>query len=744
MEFDFAKQPGKTWKRKNIGKGWHPLMTIVTPFYNAGTYFEQTFHSVMNQTFPWFEWIIVDDGSDRAEDLDVLKKFASSDRRICIVRQKNRGLACARNTGIQRAHTDIIVPLDADDLLSPQYLEYTYFGLYYHPDAAWCYTDSVGFGRQQYLWKHAWNAKKMKRENQLVATAAIRKQAIRRVGGYKPEKWAYHEDWRFWLELMAQHQYPVHVSGYLFWYRRLDDGMLSGIQKDRRKKQFCERIIRRASKRADQTIRAVEYPIVKTREPYHRSQFADFWNDDTIPSETGKIRILMLVPWLVMGGADRMNLELVSGLDKSRFEISILTTVYSNNEWHSRFAQYTDEIFHLPDFLDPAHYMEYVGYYIRTRNIDLVWISNSYRGYYMIPWLRRQFPDLCIVDYVHMEEWYWKDGGFARLSGVFGAVLDKTYVCNANTRQVLVDEFHRDPDSIEVMYIGVDKEKFNPHKIKKGKIYHKFNISSERPIVLFPCRIDAQKRPFLMLEIARRVSRQMPQVLFVVVGDGPQRRALEKAVKKCGLEKNVICTGRSEHMEQYYQDARLTLICSLKEGISLTAYESCAMGTPVISSDVGGQKELIDPAVGMLIPIRQKEGKDFDERKFSDEEIQEYVQAIVKLLTDTQLYDRCSKNCRRRMEHTFTVNNMLRRMEQECTILLNQEINIQKRKKLSAAIKESGFLAEELYMVEMAEEERSMASAAVMSCLEEYVEKLLPQGSARRDQAVRIYRKWRK
>lgn len=236
----------------------------------------------------------------------------------------------------------------------------------------------------------------------------------------------------------------------------------------------------------------------------------------------------------------------------------------------------------------------------------------------------------------------------------------------------------------------------------------------------------------------------MPQALFVAVGDGPQRRELEKAIRKYSLEKNVICTGRSEHMEQYYQDARLTLICSLKEGISLTAYESCAMGTPVISSDVGGQKELIDPAVGMLVPIRQKEGKDFDERKFSDEEVQEYVQAIVKLLTDTQLYDRCSKNCRRRVEHTFTVNNMLRRMEQECTILLNQERNIQKRKKLSAAIKESGFLAEELYMVEMAEEERSMASTAVMSCLEEYVEKLLPQGSARRDQAVRIYRKWRK
>lgn len=64
MDFDDAKQPGEEWKRKTYIWNGKPLVTIVTPFYNAGTYFEQVFYSVMNQTFPWFEWIIVDDGSD--------------------------------------------------------------------------------------------------------------------------------------------------------------------------------------------------------------------------------------------------------------------------------------------------------------------------------------------------------------------------------------------------------------------------------------------------------------------------------------------------------------------------------------------------------------------------------------------------------------------------------------------------------------------------------------------------------
>ena len=61
MTFDFTREPGKKLHRHFVTEKQNPLITVVTPFYNAGRYFEQTFHSVMNQTFPWFEWIIVDD-----------------------------------------------------------------------------------------------------------------------------------------------------------------------------------------------------------------------------------------------------------------------------------------------------------------------------------------------------------------------------------------------------------------------------------------------------------------------------------------------------------------------------------------------------------------------------------------------------------------------------------------------------------------------------------------------------------
>ena len=77
-----------------------PLMSVITPYYNAGKYFEQTFNCVMNQTFPWFEWIIVDDGSSEESSIDILKKFTGTDSRIKVIRQENGGQSVARNAGI--------------------------------------------------------------------------------------------------------------------------------------------------------------------------------------------------------------------------------------------------------------------------------------------------------------------------------------------------------------------------------------------------------------------------------------------------------------------------------------------------------------------------------------------------------------------------------------------------------------------------------------------------------------------
>ena len=244
--FDYQKQPGRTRTRFYAPDPGEALVSVITPYYNAGRYFEQTFNSVVNQTFPWFEWIIVNDGSTNAGDVAILRELAAKDRRITVIDQENGGLSCARNTGVAHTNTELVVPLDADDVFAPTYLECMYWAMLYNPDAAWCYTSSYGFHDLEYIWQYPFNAEKLKTYNFLNYTAMIRKKDLLEIGGWKVEKQSYYEDWRFWLEMLTAHKKPIHVHTCLFWYRRLDSGMLSNINKDPKRVEFCNKIIQKA------------------------------------------------------------------------------------------------------------------------------------------------------------------------------------------------------------------------------------------------------------------------------------------------------------------------------------------------------------------------------------------------------------------------------------------------------------------------------------------------------------------
>lgn len=174
--------------------------------------------------------------------------------------------------------------------------------------------------------------------------------------------------------MLAAHKKPVRLCGYLFWYRRLNRSMLSDINKDTDKMEFSRKIIEKAAENINCSIEAIEYPVNKTGYPFRQPQFLSLGDKYKIHKEKGKIRLLMLIPWMIMGGADKFNLQLVNGLNKDIYEIGIITTVPSDNDWHQQFELLTDEIFHLPDFLDPSCFADFVSYYIESRMIDILLI----------------------------------------------------------------------------------------------------------------------------------------------------------------------------------------------------------------------------------------------------------------------------------------------------------------------------------------------------------------------------------
>ena len=100
-----------------------PLVSIVVPVYNVESYIEECLQSVCSQTYENLEIICVDDvGNDRS--MDVVRSFAVKDCRIKIIEHdKNKGLAEARNTGLEHVSGDYVFFLDSDDWLSIDAIE---------------------------------------------------------------------------------------------------------------------------------------------------------------------------------------------------------------------------------------------------------------------------------------------------------------------------------------------------------------------------------------------------------------------------------------------------------------------------------------------------------------------------------------------------------------------------------------------------------------------------------------------
>jgi glycosyltransferase involved in cell wall biosynthesis len=263
-DFSFTQQPGK-YLEKSLQQyqtdcDTHvPAISIVTPYYDSDEHMEQTFNCVMNQTFADFEWLIVDDGSTRPEAVEKLEQFAGKDDRIRVIHQKNGGQSVAKNRGIHNSRADIIVFLDADDLIEEFYLEILYKALQEYPDAAWSYTDLVGFGSWEYLWCKPFSAGRMTFNNTLVNAAAFRKSALEDVDYFTELYKHYDEDWALYLKLLGTGYHPVHVPVIGFWYRRSENGMQQSVRKDDELRRKSDAYIEQLSRSVDIHIRGEEY-----------------------------------------------------------------------------------------------------------------------------------------------------------------------------------------------------------------------------------------------------------------------------------------------------------------------------------------------------------------------------------------------------------------------------------------------------------------------------------------------------
>uniref|UniRef100_UPI00321658EC glycosyltransferase family 2 protein n=1 Tax=uncultured Draconibacterium sp. TaxID=1573823 RepID=UPI00321658EC len=214
------------------------LVSVIVPCYNDGEYLKEAVRSVLKSTYKAIEIIIVNDGSTDCT-LDVASELCQENSNVQLIDQLNSGLPTARNNGINLAKGKYILPLDADDLISPDYIENAITLLESDKNVSVVYCRAEFFGNKTGEWRlKTFTKENLAKDNMIFCSAVYRKKEWGRVGGYSTEMNGGWEDWEFWISLLKDGGEVVCLPVLGFFYRIKSGSMRKGMNKELKHKKI--------------------------------------------------------------------------------------------------------------------------------------------------------------------------------------------------------------------------------------------------------------------------------------------------------------------------------------------------------------------------------------------------------------------------------------------------------------------------------------------------------------------------
>lgn len=211
-----------------------PLVSVVVPYFKLERHLEETLASVRAQTYPAVEVVVANDGSLRDADAPLFDLVRNEGIRV--VTQPNAGLSAARNFGISQALGEYVLPLDADDVIEPGFIERCLEALERRPDLAYATTyveymhpdstrirDDEGLGG--YVPYGNWS-RLMERNNVAGTCTAVFRRRLFELGFRYSVDLTSYEDWLLYRELARAGHHGAVVPERLFRYRVRPESMM--------------------------------------------------------------------------------------------------------------------------------------------------------------------------------------------------------------------------------------------------------------------------------------------------------------------------------------------------------------------------------------------------------------------------------------------------------------------------------------------------------------------------------------
>ncbi len=366
-------------------------------------------------------------------------------------------------------------------------------------------------------------------------------------------------------------------------------------------------------------------------------------SEKTIERCGGKHRIMLLDNSIDMGGLEKKLFDFVSSLDRDHFDVVVCCLkkggYFGDAFKELGFAFYENLLGHKYDF---TAYRRFAGILAKER-IELIYSFLHPNTVIFSSLAKRSGKVRAWIVSVHatgtpeggkLIKWYLKP--WLGKADRFIAVAD-------SHRDYLVSREGVPRDRITVIHNGVDVSEYRPDGPDAG-IRESLGIGGSETLIVTVASLKPLKCIDVFLEACARVARERRDARFLVVGDGPQRRELEELAGRLGIGDRVVFTGVRDDVPGVLREADLFVLSSRTEAFPNAVLEAMASGLPVVATDVGSMRELVEDGVnGILVPPLDAAG---------------LARAILDLLGNTVRMKEFGNTGRKLVEERFTLAGM--------------------------------------------------------------------------------------
>jgi glycosyltransferase involved in cell wall biosynthesis len=180
-----------------------PLVSVIVPLYNAAPFIGEALASIVASTYRPLEVIVMDDGSSD-DSLHIAQEFAQAHDEVKVLHQANAGASAARNKAIRASQGEYILPVDADNIIDPRYIEEAQAVLEQRPEVKVVSCRADFFGAKTGEWiTPPFSKELLARKNMIDTCAMYRRADWDKTEGYV-ESCPAREDWLLWLSIFEQ------------------------------------------------------------------------------------------------------------------------------------------------------------------------------------------------------------------------------------------------------------------------------------------------------------------------------------------------------------------------------------------------------------------------------------------------------------------------------------------------------------------------------------------------------------